>query len=119
VYGLGGVYVELLQDVAFRLTPLTDVDAREIVREIKGARLLDGYRGFPPGDVDAVVDTILRISALASAIPEITEMDLNPVMVLEPGSGVRVVDARIRVKPVRQGWFPSIDDLPAVVRKRP
>ncbi|HVR33582.1 MAG TPA: bifunctional GNAT family N-acetyltransferase/acetate--CoA ligase family protein [Acidimicrobiia bacterium] len=119
VYGLGGVYVELLQDVAFRLTPLTDVDAREIVREIKGARLLDGYRGFPAGDVDAVVDTILRISALASAIPEITEMDLNPVMVLEPGNGVRVVDARIRVKPVRQGWFPSIDDLPAVVRKSP
>lgn len=117
VYGLGGVYVELLKDVAFRLNPLTDVDAQEMVREIKGAKLLDGYRGFPPGDVDAVVDTILRISSMASAIPEISEMDLNPVMVLEPGQGVRVVDARIRVKPVREGWFPSIDDLPAVVRK--
>lgn len=116
VYGLGGVYVELLKDVAFRLNPLTDVDAREMVREIKGAKLLDGYRGFPPGDVDAVVDTILRISAMATAIPEISELDLNPVMVLEPGEGVRVVDARIRVKPVRRGWFPSIDDLPAVVR---
>ncbi|MEX2655863.1 MAG: bifunctional GNAT family N-acetyltransferase/acetate--CoA ligase family protein [Acidimicrobiia bacterium] len=116
VYGLGGVYVELLKDVAFRLNPLTDVDAREMVREIKGAKLLDGYRGFPPGDVDAVIDTILRISAMAAAIPEISELDLNPVMVLEPGDGVRVVDARIRVKPVRLGWFPSIDDLPAVVR---
>lgn len=117
VYGLGGVYVELLKDVAFRLNPLTDVDAREMVREIKGARLLDGYRGFPAGDVDAVVDTILRVSAMAAALPEIAEMDLNPVMVLEPGSGVRVVDARIKVKPVRQGWFPSLDDIPAVVRK--
>lgn len=118
VYGLGGVYVELLKDVAFRLSPLTDVDAREMVGEIKGARLLDGYRGLPPGDVDAVIDTILRISAMAAAIPEVSEMDLNPVMVLEPGQGVRVVDARIRVRPVREGWFPSIDDLPAVVRKR-
>lgn len=117
VYGLGGIYVELLKDVAFRLNPLTDVDAREMVREIKGAKLLDGYRGLPLGDVEAVVETILRISAMATAIPEIVEMDLNPVMVLEPGDGVRVVDARIRVKAVRQGWFPALDDLPAVVRK--
>jgi acetate---CoA ligase (ADP-forming) len=117
VYGLGGIYVELLKDVAFRLNPLTDVDAREMVSEIKGAKLLEGYRGFPAGDTDAVVDTILRVSALATSIPEVVEMDLNPVMVLEPGSGVRVVDARIRVKPVRQGWFPALDDLPAVVRK--
>ncbi|HSJ27065.1 MAG TPA: acetate--CoA ligase family protein, partial [Acidimicrobiia bacterium] len=117
VYGLGGVYVELLKDVAFRLTPLTDVDAREMVNEIRGAKLLEGYRGFPPGDVDAVIRTILRVSAMAASIPEISEMDMNPVMVLEPGQGVRVVDARIRVKPVRQGWFPSLDDLPAVVRR--
>jgi acetate---CoA ligase (ADP-forming) len=117
VYGLGGVYVELLKDVAFRLTPLTDVDAREMVNEIKGAKLLEGYRGFPPGDVEAVVNTILRVSAMAASIPEISEMDMNPVMVLEPGRGARVVDARIRVKPVRQGWFPSLDDLPAVVRR--
>ena len=117
VYGLGGVYVELLKDVAFRLNPLTDVDAREMVGEIKGAKLLEGYRGFPAGDIDAVVETLLRVSALATSIPEIIEMDLNPVMVLEPGDGVRVVDARIRVKPVRHGWFPALDDLPAVVRK--
>lgn len=117
VYGLGGVYVELLKDVAFRLNPLTDVDAKEMITEIKGARLLEGYRGFPAGDTDAVVDTLLRVSAMASAFPEVAEMDLNPVMVLEPGNGVRVVDARIKVKPVRQGWFPAIDDLPAVVRR--
>jgi acetate---CoA ligase (ADP-forming) len=117
VYGLGGIYVELLKDVAFRLNPLTDVDAKEIVREIKGARLLDGYRGLPLGDVDAVVETLLRVSAMVTALPEIAEMDMNPVMVLEPGDGVRVVDARIRVRPVRKGWFPSLDDLPAVVRK--
>ncbi|MEX0756717.1 MAG: acetate--CoA ligase family protein, partial [Acidimicrobiia bacterium] len=117
VYGLGGVYVELLKDVAFRLNPLTDVDAREMVGEIKGAKLLEGYRGFPAGDVDAVVETLLRVSALATSMPEVVEMDLNPVMVLEPGRGVRVVDARIKVQPVRQGWFPALDDLPAVVRK--
>lgn len=117
VYGLGGVYVELLKDVAFRLNPLTDVDAREMIGEIKGAKLLEGYRGFPAGDTDAVIDTILRISAMATALPEVAEMDLNPVMVLEPGHGVRVVDARIKVKPVREGWFPAIDDLPAVVRR--
>lgn len=117
VYGLGGVYVELLKDVAFRLNPMTDVDAREMITEIKGARLLEGYRGLPAGDTDAVVDTILRISAMATAIPEVAEMDLNPVMVLEPGQGVRVVDARIKVRAVREGWFPAIDDLPAVVRR--
>jgi hypothetical protein len=54
---------------------------------------------------------------MATAVPEIAEMDLNPVMVLEPGEGVRAVDARIKVKPVREGWFPALDDLPAVVRK--
>ena len=115
VFGLGGIYVELLQDVSFRLGPLTDVDAREMVAEIKGARLLAGYRGLPAGDVDAVVDTLLRISTMVMALPEISEMDCNPVLVLAPGEGVRVVDARIRIRPVAEGWSPSLGDLPAVV----
>lgn len=115
VYGLGGVYVELLKDVAFRLAPLTDVDATEMIAEIKGAALMTGYRGMPLGDTDAVKDTLLRVSALVSEIPEIAEMDLNPVKVLEPGKGVCTVDARIHVKPRPVGWSPEIDDIPAVV----
>jgi acetyltransferase len=115
VYGLGGVYVELLKDVAFRLNPLTHVDAHEMVRQIKGAGLLDGYRNMPLGDVAAVEDTILRVSALVSAIAEISEMDLNPVKVLEPGNGVRAVDARIRIKPLDPLTETELRDLPAVV----
>ncbi len=115
VYGLGGVYVELLKDVAFRLNPLTDVDAVEMINGIKGAALLEGYRNMPLGDLEAVRETLLRVSAMVTSIPEITEMDLNPVKVLEPGKGVRAVDARIRVKPTREGWSPELLDLPTVV----
>jgi acetate---CoA ligase (ADP-forming) len=118
VYGLGGVYVELLEDVAFRLYPLTDTDATEMMAEIKGARLLEGYRNMPLGDLEAVKDVLLRVSALVGVIPEITEMDLNPVKVLPPGEGVRVVDARIKVAPVEQGWTPEIIDLPGVAGAR-
>jgi acyl-CoA synthetase (NDP forming) len=118
VYGLGGVYVELLKDVAFGLAPLTDVDADEMVHGIKGAGLLEGYRNMPQGDVPAVQETLLRVSAMVGVLPEIAEMDLNPVKVLEPGHGVRAVDARIRVKPAGPRWYPELADLPAVVRTR-
>ncbi len=115
VYGLGGVYVELLEDVAFRLHPLTDVDAAEMTAAIKGAPLLEGYRNTPRGDVPAVREALLRVSAMVAALPEISEMDLNPVMVLEPGDGIRVVDARIRIEPLSEGWSPEMSDLPGVV----
>jgi acetate---CoA ligase (ADP-forming) len=118
VYGLGGIYVELLKDVAFRLHPLYDVDALSMIDEIKGAKLLTGYRNLPKGDVDAVADTLLRVSALISAVPEITEMDLNPLLVLEPGRGVRAVDARIRIHPIDPAWSPEMLDLPSVARGR-
>ncbi|MFO7549667.1 MAG: GNAT family N-acetyltransferase [Acidimicrobiia bacterium] len=118
VYGLGGVYVELLKDVAFRLYPLTDVEAAEMISEIRGADLLRGYRGMPEGDLDAIRDVLLRASALVGLVPEIDELDLNPVKVLEPGKGARVVDARIRVAPVPPSWSPELVDLPGV-RQRP
>ncbi len=118
VYGLGGIYVELLQDVAFRLHPLTDVDAEQMMGSIKGARLLEGYRNLPAGDIAAVKDALLRVSSLLGIAPEIEEMDLNPVKVLPPGEGVRVVDARIRVKPVEPGWTPELEDLPGVAGAR-
>ena len=86
--------------------------------EIKGARLLEGYRNMPLGDLEAVKDVLLRVSALIGVVPEIAEMDLNPVKVLPPGEGVRVVDARIRVARVEEGWTPEIIDLPGVAGAR-
>ncbi len=100
LFGLGGVQVELLKDVVFRVHPLTDRDAHEMVRGIRGARLLDGYRGAPPGDLARLEETILRISQLAGEFPEIAELDLNPVKVLPPGRGCVVLDARVLVRPI-------------------
>ena len=97
VCGLGGVLVELVRDVAFRLPPVSDIDAREMLSRLRAGRLLDGYRGMPPGDREALVALITRVSALVEVVPEIRELDLNPVKVLEPGRGVIVVDARMRV----------------------
>jgi len=98
-FGLGGIEVELLGDVAFRLHPLTDQDARDMVREIRGFKLLDGFRGTPPADQDAVVDAILRVARLAADMPRLSEMDLNPVKVFPGGQGLVVVDARVRLSP--------------------
>jgi acyl-CoA synthetase (NDP forming) len=96
--GLGGTLVELVKDVQVRIQPLTDIDAREMVRSIKGYPLLEGWRGAPPADVAALEDLLLRISCLAGDLPEIAELDLNPVRVLPRGEGAVVVDARILVR---------------------
>ena len=119
VFGLGGVYVELLKDVAFRLHPLTDVDAREMMTETKGYRLLEGYRNNPEGDVGALQDALQRVSALISVVPELVEMDLNPVKVLPPGDGICVVDARMRVQHVEPARMPAMLDLPGVTTNPP
>src|SRR4249919_1215503 len=76
-FGLGGIHVEILKDVRFRITPLTDKDVREMVRGIRGYPLLEGYRGHPPADIAAIEDILLRLSRLVEEIPQITEMDLN------------------------------------------
>lgn len=103
-FGLGGIHVEILGDVQFRVAPLTDRDATEMVRTIKGYRLLTGYRGQPAVDLNAVDDVLLRISHLVEAIPEISELDLNPVFAMPEGQGCRIVDARIRIElPQRTG----------------
>jgi acyl-CoA synthetase (NDP forming) len=83
-----------------RLAPLTDRDVDELIHGIKGYRLLEGYRGHPAADREALREMLLRLSRLADDVPEIMEMDLNPVMALPPGQGCRVVDARIRVTPL-------------------
>ncbi len=98
-FGLGGVQVELMKDAAFRLHPLTDLDAHEMVRSVKGYPLLTGYRGAPPADLDALEEVLLRVSALVGDHPEIAEMDLNPVKVLPAGRGCVAVDARVLVRP--------------------
>jgi acetyl coenzyme A synthetase (ADP forming)-like protein len=96
-FGLGGIHVEILKDVSFRVTPITDHDAAEMVRSIKGYRLLEGYRGHAAADVPAIEALLLRIARLVEEVPEIAELDLNPVMALAPGSGCQIVDARIRL----------------------
>jgi len=96
-FGLGGTQVEILGDMRFRIAPLTDHDADELVREGHGFPLLRGFRGHPAADIEALREVVLRVSQLAEAIPEITELDLNPVMVLPVGNGCRIVDARIKV----------------------
>jgi acetyl coenzyme A synthetase (ADP forming)-like protein len=100
-FGLGGIHVEVLADVCFRVAPLTDHDAKEMVRGIKGFRLLQGYRGHPPADVEAIEELLLRVSRLAEEVPAIGEIDLNPIFALSPGEGCRIADARIRVRSAR------------------
>jgi acetyl coenzyme A synthetase (ADP forming)-like protein len=99
--GAGGTLVELLKDVSVRLTPLSTRDAEEMVRELKTYPLLTGYRGAPPSDMAALIDVILRVAALVDDLPQIAELDLNPVRVHERGA--TVVDARVRIAPVESG----------------
>jgi acyl-CoA synthetase (NDP forming) len=99
VCGLGGVQVELLRDASFRMPPVTDLDAREMIDRLRLKALFDGYRGSAPADRPALEALIQRVSALVEALPELRELDLNPVKVLRPGEGAVIVDARLRVGP--------------------
>ena len=98
MFGLGGVYVELLRDVTFRVTPVTDRDVSEMVRAVRGSKLLEGWRGAPAADTAALEDCIRRLSQLVGEVPEIAELDLNPLKVLPAGRGCMVVDARVAVR---------------------
>ena len=95
MFGLGGVYVEVLRDVVLRLAPLLDTDAEEMIREVKTYRLLEGVRGEPPRDLDALADALLRVSQLAQRHPRIAELDINPLLAMEEGAVA--VDARVTV----------------------
>jgi acetate---CoA ligase (ADP-forming) len=95
MFGLGGIYVEAMQDVSFRVSPVSDEDAREMVRAIRGYRVLEGFRGEPPVDQATLIEMIQRVSQLMMENPEIEELDINPFLIKEHG-GV-ALDARIRV----------------------
>ncbi len=97
LFGMGGTHAELLKDVILKLHPLTDLDAVEMINSLKMSALFDGYRGSPPADKEAIKDLLLRMSALIEDIPEIQELDLNPVKILPKGEGYRIVDARISI----------------------
>ncbi len=98
MFGLGGIYAELIKDVAVRLHPLTDSDARELVKSIKMTKLFEGFRGSPPSDTESLEDLLLRLSALVEDIPQIAELDFNPVKVMPRGEGYWIVDARIMLR---------------------
>jgi acetyl coenzyme A synthetase (ADP forming)-like protein len=97
LFGLGGVAVELLRDVSVRVAPLTDLDAEEMIREIRGHPLLEGYRGGAPSNVGSLLDLLHRVSKLAIDHPEIQELDLNPVLVAPGTAPCIALDARMRV----------------------
>ena len=93
MFGLGGILVEILKDVSFRIVPLAPRDAAEMIRDIKGYPVLEGYRGQPPSDVSALEDMLLKVSAFVDKNPDIKELDLNPVFAYSDGAVA--VDARV------------------------
>ena len=95
--GAGGTLVEMIKDVSVGLTPLARQDAERMIRSLKTYQMLEGYRGAPKSDVGALEETVLRLGQMVEEIPEVAELDLNPLMVLREGKGTVVVDARIRV----------------------
>ena len=101
-FGSGGIDTEVHHDVAFRLAPLTDREADTLMQSVRCYPLLQGHRGRPAADLRALSDVILRVSLLGEHIPEVRELDLNPVIALPAGHGCRVVDARARVGPAIQ-----------------
>jgi acetate---CoA ligase (ADP-forming) len=95
VFGLGGIYVEVLKDVTFRLAPLRPLSAKHMVETVRAFPLLTGVRGEPPSDLEAIYETLERVSQLAVDLPEVTEMDINPLIVRGVGQGILAVDARV------------------------
>jgi acetyltransferase len=98
MFGLGGIYVEVLKDVAFRIAPFDRKEAMAMIHEIRSFGLLRGVRGEPPADLEATAETLLRLSQLVTDFPEIVEMDINPLMVFEKGRGAMGVDMRLVLK---------------------
>lgn len=99
MFGLGGVFVEVMKDVAFRIAPLTDVEARDMVRSVKAYKLLEGARGTTPAQIERVEETLLRLSQLSAELPFIDELDINPLIISEKTGEPIAVDGRIKMRP--------------------
>jgi acetyl coenzyme A synthetase (ADP forming)-like protein len=95
MFGLGGIYVEVLRDVTFRLAPVSPEDAQEMIHEIRGYPLLRGVRGQQSADIEGIIDVLLRVSQLVTDFPEVVELDINPLMVRDEGQGVIGIDMRL------------------------
>ena len=95
MFGLGGIYVELFKDVGFGVAPLSPEQAKDMITSTKAGTLLKGFRGGPVYDIDSVVAAIGRLSQLALDFPEISEVEVNPLLVLPEGQGAKVLDARM------------------------
>jgi acetyl coenzyme A synthetase (ADP forming)-like protein len=98
-FGTGGVQLELWNDVVCRLGMISKADARLMIDSVRGRKLLDGFRGAPAGDREALADAIVRVARLMESVPQVLELDINPLLALEPGRGVVALDARVRVGP--------------------
>jgi acetyltransferase len=107
MFGLGGIFVEVFKDVAFRLAPIGRTEAGRMIREIRGFKLLSGFRGRPMADLEALERAIVSLSDLAVNHPEISEMDINPLLVHGEGKGATVVDCRMILKPAQTASPPA------------
>jgi len=106
-FGLGGIYVETLRDVTFRVAPFSRQEAEEMLNEIRAHALLDGVRGQPPVDKETLIDTILRIGQLVTDFPEIIELDINPFIIYEQGRGGVAIDMRLVLQPPEYEMNPT------------
>ena len=106
VFGMGGTAAELVRDTTLRILPITDLDAGEMVRSLRTSPLLFGYRGSPPVDVAALEQLLLRVGRLADELPEVAEMDCNPVIVSP--DAVTVVDVKVRLVPLPPSPLPGV-----------
>ena len=97
MFGLGGIYVETIKDVTFRVPPLTDLDAEEMIRQIRGYRLLEGVRGEAPVDLNALAQILQRFSYMVEDLPQETEIEVNPLLVFPAAKDFCAVDARVRL----------------------
>jgi acetyltransferase len=101
MFGLGGIYVETFKDVVFRVPPITDLEAREMIRQIRGYRLLEGVRGEPSVDLAGLAEILERFSQLVEDLPQLVEMEINPLLVFPQAEDFRAVDIRVRLAAVR------------------
>ena len=100
LYGIGGIFVEALRDVALRVCPITHADARQMIAEVAGSRLLQGLRGAPASDTEALAEALVNTSQMAAQLPDlIEELDINPLTILPQGQAAKALDALLTLRP--------------------